>query len=188
MQIAEILAATYKYNIDEISPLAAAVDSAIYAQKHMSGKPRLSDRLHLLSFALSQLSIAGLFLEFGVHSGTTVNHIANTVPDQKVFGFDSFEGLPEAWGGAPAGTFAQPELPQVRLNVELVQGWFDRTLPPFVERVKGTPVAFLHIDCDLYSSTQVVLMQLRDRIVKGTVIVFDEYFNYPDWRKHEYLA
>ncbi len=29
---------------------------------------------------------------------------------------------------------------------------------------------------------------LRDRIKPGTVVVFDEYFNYPGWRGHEYKA
>ena len=49
-------------------------------------------------------------------------------------------------------------------------------------------MAFLHVDCDLYSSASFVLTQLKDRIQPGTVIVFDEYFNYPGWRKHEHRA
>jgi hypothetical protein len=48
--------------------------------------------------------------------------------------------------------------------------------------------AFLHVDCDLYSSTKTILESLSDRIVAGTVIVFDEYFNYPNWRSHEHKA
>ena len=46
----------------------------------------------------------------------------------------------------------------------------------------------MHIDCDLYSSTQTILAQLRDRIVPGTILVFDEYFNYPGWEVHEHRA
>jgi len=50
------------------------------------------------------------------------------------------------------------------------------------------PISFLHIDCDLYSSTKTIFDLLGDRLLPGTIIVFDEYFNYPSWKKHEYLA
>jgi hypothetical protein len=46
----------------------------------------------------------------------------------------------------------------------------------------------MHLDCDLYSSTKTVFDLQGDRIVSGTVIQFDEYFNYPGWRTHEYKA
>ena len=73
-------------------------------------------------------------------------------------------------------------------NVTLVPGWFDRSLPAFLDAHPDQPVSFLHIDCDLYSSTQTVLAQLKDRIIAGTVIVFDEYLNYPGWQHHEHKA
>ena len=46
----------------------------------------------------------------------------------------------------------------------------------------------MHIDCDLYSSTRTVLSLLEPRIVPGTIIVFDEYLNYPGWQAHEKRA
>ncbi len=46
----------------------------------------------------------------------------------------------------------------------------------------------MHVDCDIYSSTKTIFDLLASRIVAGTVIVFDEYFNYPGWRHHEYKA
>ena len=49
-------------------------------------------------------------------------------------------------------------------------------------------MAFIHVDCDLYESTRCVLELLEDRIVPGTIIVFDEYFNYPNWQEHEFRA
>jgi Macrocin-O-methyltransferase (TylF) len=78
-------------------------------------------------------------------------------------------------------------LPKVPQNVILVQGWFHQTLPVFL-KAHQEDVAFLHIDCDLYSSTQTVLKCLAPRIKTGTVIVFDEYFNYPGWRDGEFKA
>ena len=106
--------------------------------------------------------IEGLILEFGVYSGNTINHIASMTP-QKVFGFDSFEGLPEDWrADFPKGRFAAA-LPAVRDNVELVVGWFDATLPGFLAR-ETNPISLLHVDCDLYSSTKTIFDLCRDRI------------------------
>jgi hypothetical protein len=78
-------------------------------------------------------------------------------------------------------------LPRVRANCELVVGWFDQTLPGFLES-HPQPVAFLHVDSDLYSSASYVLDCLRDRIRPGTIILFDEYFNFPGWQQDEFRA
>ena len=48
--------------------------------------------------------------------------------------------------------------------------------------------SLIHIDCDIYASTRTVLELLAARIVPGTVIVFDEYLNYPSWKEHEFRA
>jgi hypothetical protein len=69
----------------------------------------------------------------------------------------------------------------------LVNGYFADTIPEFKRAVPG-PLAFMHIDCDLYESTKAIFEGLGDRIVPGTVIVFDEYLNYPGWQNHEYKA
>jgi hypothetical protein len=44
------------------------------------------------------------------------------------------------------------------------------------------------VDCDLYSSTKTIFDHLGERLRPGSVIVFDEYFNYVGWREHEYRA
>ena len=53
---------------------------------------------------------------------------------------------------------------------------------------KDENVSFLHIDCDLYSATKTILDTLGHMLQPGCIIVFDEYFNYPDWRNGEYKA
>ena len=145
-------------------------------------------RKELLKYALSKVEIDGLYCEFGVFSGYTINHIANLVQDKTIYGFDSFRGLPENWySGHPQGTFATTNLPPVRKNVSLEQGWFEDSLPPFVEK-HPEPCAFLHIDSDLYSSAKTILDVFKSQIKAGTVIIFDEYFNYPDWEDGEFKA
>jgi Methyltransferase domain len=141
---------------------------------------------HALRCAADQ---PGMALEFGVFKGTTLRMIADARNGTEVYGFDSFDGLPEDWRpGFAAGHFAIDEagLPVVP-GATLVKGWFDATLPGFLAEHPG-PVAFVHIDSDLYSSARTVLSLLRPRIVPGTVICFDEYYNFPGWEQDEHRA
>ncbi|NLR99912.1 class I SAM-dependent methyltransferase [Rhizobium sp. P38BS-XIX] len=176
------------YNIDSVAYFAAAIESYQYARDQMRKAARFDSREGLLDFSLDKISLDGLVLEFGVFSGHTINIIADKLNRQMIHGFDSFKGLPEDWtAGAKAGAFARDGLPAVRGNVDLVVGWFDDTLRTFLASHPGN-ISFLHVDCDLYSSTRTILTEARDRIVPGTVILFDEYFNYPDWKRHEHRA
>lgn len=144
----------------------------------------------LMRFAIETAPKTGFVAEFGVNTGGSINHISGRMPERTVHGFDSFEGLPEDWSGNNfvKGEFGRAgRLPKVRANVRLHRGWFDETLPPFLATNPGE-AALLHVDCDLYSSTKTILEVLEPTIVPGTVIVFDEYFNYPNWRRHEHQA
>jgi len=120
-----------------------------------------------------------LWLEFGVASGNTINYISQFT-DDKVYGFDSFEGLPEKWrDGYDKGAFNRNgELPRVNGNVELIKGWFNETLVDFI-KTHNKKVSFIHMDADLYSSTKYILDTLKDYIDNSCIIVFDELVNYP---------
>lgn len=165
----------------------ATGEAAKFVSAHLSNIEGAFDALQVLNQSIAEVSVDGLYLEFGVFMGGTINHIAQQV-DKTIHGFDSFEGLPEKWGGVQAGQFSrQGKPPEVRDNVRLHIGWFDQSLPEFLQHYSDK-VAFLHIDSDLYSSAKMVLWGLAERIVPGTIIVFDEYFNYPDWKEHEHKA
>ncbi|MCC8247434.1 class I SAM-dependent methyltransferase [Saccharothrix luteola] len=165
----------------------AAKESARFIREHLPTAPHFGHPHATLEHALGLVSAEGMALEFGVYTGGTLKLIATAFDGRDVYGFDSFEGLPEDWrNGFPAGLFGMDGLPDVD-GAELVVGWFDDTLPGFLEEHTG-PVSFLHVDCDLYSSTRTVLDLVGPRLVPGSVIVFDEYFNYPGWRDHEHKA
>jgi hypothetical protein len=157
------------------------------------------------------VELDGLWLEFGVYRGRSLCGLAKLTPNI-VYGFDSFQGLPDHWnlrnvkgayglgGKVPAGFVDDsdndnpasvpkraPKLRPWPKNVRLVPGWFEESLPKFLETVPGI-VAFLHIDSDLYSSCATVFKYLRPRIMPGTVIVFDEICDYPEYRRHELKA
>ncbi|NJK39588.1 MAG: class I SAM-dependent methyltransferase [Oscillatoriales cyanobacterium RM2_1_1] len=137
----------------------------------------------LMDLCLTKVSIDGLYLEFGVFKGESLRYIAKNNPDQEVHGFDSFEGLPEAWVHNPQGTFTtQGKLPKVPHNVQLWRGYFENSLPSWCKN-HDDAIAFLHIDCDLRSSTETVLTELANQIKPGTVILFDDYFNFPGWEE-----
>lgn len=168
--------------------MMATLESFHYAEQHMTGAKVFTDKASVIKEAFQHVQREGLFLEFGVFSGQSINLIAS-LTNVTVHGFDSFQGLPEDWSADyQKGAFDRSgHLPKVRQNVELHAGWFDQTLPPFAQQYTDD-VAFLHVDCDLYSSTKTIFSCLGDRIKPGCVIVFDEYFNYPGWREHEFKA
>lgn len=178
---------TDSYDVLHMANLLSAVDSAQYLIDKMINSENHEDDLSLLRRAMQIRKRDGLILEFGVASGRTINHIAS-LTEHKVFGFDVFSGLPEDWRiGFPRGSFAQSR-PEVRENVELVVGLFEETIPSFLRDASDQNISLLHVDCDLYSSTETIFRLLGPLISRGTVIVFDEYFNYPGWRQHEFKA
>lgn len=162
-------------------PVYAVTELFMLAKWRLLGLPApgsmfTTDRFELLDVAVDSAPSSGLWLEFGVWRGESINHIAER-SGRPVVGFDSFEGLPRFWKPfAPVGSFSiSGSLPEVRDGVSLVRGWFDQTLPAFLRTRPEDHVAFLHVDCDLYSSTRTVLTGLGRRITEGTVIVFDEF-------------
>lgn len=185
----EPLAHPKSVDYEMIANLKAAATSADYLVDHMMGAQNLVRSSALLEFALSQCTVEGMVLEFGVYRGASLRAIAKTA-NQEVHGFDSFEGLPQDWTYyQKQGRFSlQGQVPQfAETNIRVHKGWFDQTLPAFLaEHVE--PARFVHVDCDIYASTRTVLELLRRRLVRGSVIVFDEYLNYPAWQQHEFKA
>jgi predicted O-methyltransferase YrrM len=169
--------------------MSSGTDTGGLLSANLLDAERCAHRHQVFDHALALVPPQGLICEFGVFQAESTNYIASRLPRRRIYGFDSFEGLPETWRPEfEAGMFSTGgRLPAVEPNVTLVKGWFDETLPSFAAAHRG-PVAMLHIDCDLYSSTKCVFDRLGDRIGPGAVLVFDEFFNYPGWEEHEYRA
>ncbi|HYC12704.1 MAG TPA: class I SAM-dependent methyltransferase [Stellaceae bacterium] len=168
----------------------AKARSLDYIEAHMRDALLFEDRWDLLLFAMGRAPAEGMMLEFGVADGASLRWLASRSA-RSFHGFDSFEGLPEDWSGTfeRRGKFGRAgELPKVPANTSLHRGWFEATLPPFLGEHTGEKAAFVHVDCDIYSSTATVLRLLTPRLAPGTVLVFDEYFNYPNWERHEWRA
>lgn len=164
--------------------------SVDYIDANMPDVLGFQSQKRLMEHSIAQVKVDGCFTEFGVYKGGTIRFMAKKLPHRSFHGFDSFEGLPEDWNGSDMskGTFSiGGRLPKVPANVKLHKGFFDASLPVWRNQ-HADKIAFMHIDCDLYSSTKTVLDTLHDRLQPGTVILFDEYFNYPNWENHEFMA
>jgi len=128
------------------------------------------------------------YLEFGISSGFSFKWwlSKNKNAGSRFFGFDTFEGLPEKWGGYQKGSMA---VPLEALNITdqragFYRGLFQDSLVPFLEQYQPLNRRLIHLDADLFSSTIFTLSQLYRFIKPGDILLFDE-FAVP---QHEFLA
>jgi len=136
-------------------------------------------------------------LEFGVWEGSSIRGVRKALgPEYKIYGFDSFEGLPEDWldgtgkrvGSGWKGRFStEGAVPNIN-GIKWMKGWFTDTIPEYLKEAET--IGLLHVDCDLYSSTKDVLWGLNELIKKDTIIAFDEWFYNHDskYNDHEQKA
>lgn len=165
----------------------AAKESEIFAAEHLAGARQLPTPDETLKFATELVSIDGLIVQVGTTRGTSLALLVAHLRERPTFGFGLSSGLPEDWRpGFPAGSFKSDGLPEVR-GATTIDGPYEQTLPKFLGE-HAEPIALLHLDVNLYSSARTVLDLVADRLVTGTVIVIDEFFNYPSWQHHEFRA
>lgn len=128
------------------------------------------------------------YLEFGVSKGDSfkwwINRIKN--PEARFYGFDTFSGLPEAWGPFKVGDMDNGNNPPVIDDDRhhFFQGLFQQTLLPFLSEYKTDKRKVIHMDADIYSATLYVLTLITPFIKPGDILFFDE-FNVP---LHEFKA
>ncbi len=135
--------------------------------------------LHAENFAAGAQPLD--YLEFGVFEGKSLAYWCglNSNPQSRFFGFDSFQGLPESWNGAPIGTYsAHGQIPAIEdARVKFVIGWFQDSLPAFLASYRPKNRLIIHNDSDLYTSTLFTLTALNSFITPGTIIIFDEFYD-----------
>jgi hypothetical protein len=171
----------------------ATNDSAVYVKNFLPEVLLFDNKQSLWDFTISKIEALSPcdILEFGCYKATSINYFSTRLPNNKFYGFDSFKGLPGDWFGQhlPMGTFdLKSNLPTVSKNVELIPGWFDESLPKFFEKNSDLNAFFLHIDSDTYDSASTVLMNAKDLLKPGVLVLFDEYLSYPNWENGEFLA
>lgn len=144
-------------------------------------------------------AIEGDYFEFGVWQGKTFGY-ARAMARRYGYGpltfraFDSFQGLPavepgdyEIWQEGQFA-FGRSEFERVlsqkgfeRSDYQIVEGFYNDSLnQELIESLEKQSVkaSIVYIDCDLYESTRDVLAFIGPFLQDGTVICFDDFFNY----------
>ncbi|WP_187970283.1 TylF/MycF/NovP-related O-methyltransferase [Aquibium microcysteis] len=149
------------------------------------------------------LDVPGLICEFGVQWGSSTVTLSNLRSifepfnvSRTLVSFDTFEGFPhvDAQDGlySEIGDYstesgyeetlerlvalheAAAPMPHVKKH-EIIKGDVSSTLPEWLERNPHAVVAMAVLDMDLYKPTRDTLQLISDRLVRGSVIVFDEF-------------
>ena len=141
----------------------------------------------LLRFGFEELA-PGHIVEFGSYRGGSALFMAKVCkelfPQTRVFGFDTFEGMPETDANRDAhrkGDFADTNYDEIRRlidrhrlgdNLELVKGLFEDTVPGILPRIG--PIRLNHVDCDIYSAVKYSYECTIPHMVDGGYWVFDD--------------
>ena len=129
--------------------------------EQINASQEIDEMIHRLMPAVIR---GGLFLEFGI--GCDENRLSNIKKireemtargiESPIYGFDSFD------------EFATIEDGIIHVPGALLESFLDEHIQV---------ASFIHIACDVYSSTKYILDTLKNRILPGTIIVFDEMIN-----------
>jgi len=64
-------------------------------------------------------------------------------------------------------------------NFELIQGDITKTVKTYAEKHPRLKISLLHIDVDLYGPTKTILENFYPHVVKGGIIILDDYNVFP---------
>lgn len=151
--------------------------------------------------------IPGDIVECGVFKGASLSRfikfrsLFENPTSKKIIAFDTFGEFPEAGLEiekkqreafiAEAGNMSIGRerlagyLKELNLyqNIDLVEGDILETLPRYVKDNPRLKISLLHIDVDLYEPTKACLEQLFHRVVRGGIVILDDYGAFPGANK-----
>ena len=140
----------------------------------------------LFRFYLARIPV-GHVIEFGTYRGGNALFMAYLAsrlhPGMKVYALDTFEGMPATDGERDAhheGDFADSDMESLADyaksleldNLVLVKGLFEETAAGVL--AEAGPIALAHVDCDIYSAVAYAYDTVKDHMVEGGYIVFDD--------------
>lgn len=154
--------------------------------------------------AMQVSNVEGVFIECGVAAGSQIAMLVcasiDSGTNKKVYGFDSFEGIPYATKEDDQQPgIGKKDMSKLGLlkttgvsshsvenvidnfrkfkvptdNVEFVKGWFQDTVQSKSKDIDA--IALLRLDGDLYSSTKVCLHYLYDKVSIGGMVIIDDW-------------
>ena len=143
--------------------------------------------------------LPGSLVECGVFKGTSITRFAllrellGNYYSAKIIAFDVFsdefpdttfeedmaqrEHWIETAGGSSISTEQLEDVfrrMKVK-NYELVEGDICKTVPAYMSEHAGMKISLLNVDCDFVEPTRCVLEHMYDRVVRGGIILLDNY-------------
>ena len=149
------------------------------------------------------IDIPGSIVECGVFKGVSLSRFAifrelfESPSSKKIIGFDTFSEFPDTEfqddkkirekliSAAGEQSISIEQLTDVLQqkdifkNIELVEGDITTTVPNYVASHPELKVSLLNLDVDIYEPSVTILENLYSRIVKGGVLVLDDYGTFP---------
>jgi len=176
-----------------------------------SDRQSLQRLLFLNQIYQNILNTHGVIMEFGVRWGVNIANLIKLRSifepynhTRKIIGFDTFEGFPEVSvedgtdptisKGSHTVTVGHHQYLEKILTLheshapikhikkfELVVGDAVQTYPEYINKHQETLIALAYFDLDIYAPTKKILELIKPRLVKGSVIAFDElnYHRFP---------
>mmetsp|Transcript_56664 Transcript_56664/g.93676 ORF Transcript_56664/g.93676 Transcript_56664/m.93676 type:complete len:327 (-) Transcript_56664:239-1219(-) len=177
--------------------LRAAAAQLITYNEHFTVAEQKSDA------AAQELVRMGGVYAFGVAQGHSLQMLGRIFPMRhRLYGFDSFKGLPEERHAASKvaiwqkGMFRALTTPATILNhtlggasrAQIFPGFYEDTLTPALARTEAMrPAAYVDIDCDMHDSTVTALdWLLGQRLLQpGSLIGYDDFWTIPCYRHNK---
>ena len=163
---------------------------------------RISKIIIQYELFLKTQKIKGDIVECGVFKGTSLirfgifrDILKNK--SKKLIGFDTFGKFPSAGfskdvkqrkkfleqsGGESISKKQLLKIlneKKISKNIELVEGDIIKTLPKYVKKHSNMKISLLNLDVDLFEPTKIILENLFPKIVKGGIIILDDYNIFP---------
>lgn len=148
------------------------------------------------------INLPGAVVECGIFKGNSFFRLAHfrslleSVNSRKLIGFDMFGAFPKTnfdddvkyLNGfikeAGENSISIEEIEKIMRykkidNYEFIKGNINQTVPEYCDKNKALKIALLHIDTDVYEPAVTILENMYSKIVKGGVIMFDDYGTFP---------
>ena len=159
-----------------------------------TGVHTLARFLAIYELLKETISVPGNIAEFGAFRGTNtmfmakVMHILDPLGSKKVMMFENFAGL-ETFSDqdGPAieerGRFrgSEQEFREVislfgyENYIDVIKGDIVETVPRLIDEDDSLSFSLVYIDVDLYQPTKVILGNVVNRLMPGSLLVFDEW-------------
>ena len=158
---------------------------------------RISKLIYYYKIYKKIISLPGDVVECGVFKGIsltrflTFREILENYNSRKIFGFDVFGKFPKAknsndksflkrWEKSAGNGIDVKELNNILIskkftNFELIKGNVKKTIPNLIQKEPHLKISLLHLDMDIYEPTKFALNKLFSHVVKGGIVLIDDY-------------